>query len=193
MKWKCWLLGHVWLFATPPSVGFSRLEYWSGLPFPCPGHLPSPGIRPGPPTLQADSLPTGPTGKPFFLALLLNNLPGMRAQGVLLLSWPQRVLIGSLGAFLVWFTFYFCICHFSGMPFLVTRIGGKRQADLVPIPPSTKDVLTCSSLASERAARGFKAKMCYVWNVFLCLIVRPHISLLNVLALVGRVQSRVCE
>ena len=43
---------------APPSMGFSRQEYWSGLPFPSPGDLPSPGIEPGSPALQADSLPT---------------------------------------------------------------------------------------------------------------------------------------
>ena len=37
---------------------FFRLEYWSGLPFPSPGSLPDPGIEPGSPTLQANSLPT---------------------------------------------------------------------------------------------------------------------------------------
>ena len=37
---------------------FSRQGYWSGLPFPSPGDLPNPGIDPGSPTLQADSLPT---------------------------------------------------------------------------------------------------------------------------------------
>ena len=40
------------------SMGFSRQEYWSGLPFPSPGHIPDPGIVPGFPALQADSLPT---------------------------------------------------------------------------------------------------------------------------------------
>ena len=40
------------------SRGFSRQEYWSGLPFPSPGDLPDPGIKPGSPELQADSLPT---------------------------------------------------------------------------------------------------------------------------------------
>ena len=45
--------------------GFSRWEYWSGLPFPSPGDLPDPGIEPGSPALQADSLPTEPPGKPF--------------------------------------------------------------------------------------------------------------------------------
>ena len=46
------------------SMGFPRQEYWSGLPFPSPGHLPNPGIKPASPTLQADSLPSAPPGKP---------------------------------------------------------------------------------------------------------------------------------
>ena len=49
-----------------PSVhGFSRQEYWSGLPFPSPGDLPDPGIKPSFPTLQEDSLQTEPPGKPL--------------------------------------------------------------------------------------------------------------------------------
>ena len=40
---------------TPPSVGFPRQKYWSGLPFPSPGDLPDPGIEPRSPMLQADS------------------------------------------------------------------------------------------------------------------------------------------
>ena len=43
---------------------FSRQEYWSGLPFPSPGDLPDPGIKPGSPALQADALPSEPPGKP---------------------------------------------------------------------------------------------------------------------------------
>ena len=39
-------------------MGFSRQEYWSGLPFPSPGELPDPGIETRSPTLQADALPT---------------------------------------------------------------------------------------------------------------------------------------
>ena len=42
---------------------FSRPEYWSGQPFPSPGDLLNPGIEPGSPELQADSLPTEPSGK----------------------------------------------------------------------------------------------------------------------------------
>ena len=56
-------LNRVLLFATPwtvahqapPSMGFSRQEYWSGLPFPSPGDLPHPGIEPSSPALQADA------------------------------------------------------------------------------------------------------------------------------------------
>ena len=64
-------LSRVRLFATPwtvayqapPSMGFSRQECWSGLPFPSPGDLPDPGIKPGSPVLQADALPSEPPGK----------------------------------------------------------------------------------------------------------------------------------
>ena len=66
-------LSRVQLFATlwtiahqaPPSVGFSRQEYWSGLPFPSPGDLPDPGIEPRSPTLWTDALTSEPPGKPI--------------------------------------------------------------------------------------------------------------------------------
>ena len=45
------------------SMGFSRQEYWSGLPSLPPGDLPNPGIQPRSPALQADSLPSEPPGK----------------------------------------------------------------------------------------------------------------------------------
>ena len=67
-------LSHVQLFATlwtvahhaPLSVGFSRHEYWSGLPFPFPGDLPEPGIKATPlmsPALAGSSLLLAPPGK----------------------------------------------------------------------------------------------------------------------------------
>ena len=89
VKWK--LLSHVRLFVThelygcgglvsrsyqtlvtpwtvacqaPLSMGFSRQEYWSGLPFPSPGDLPNLGMEPRSPLLQVDSLPAEPQGKP---------------------------------------------------------------------------------------------------------------------------------
>jgi len=45
-------------------MGFSRQQYWSGLPFPSPGDLPNPGIKPRSPAFQADSLTSEPPGKP---------------------------------------------------------------------------------------------------------------------------------
>ena len=51
-------------YQAPPSMEFSRLEYWSGLPFPSPGYLPDPGIEPRSLTLQADALPSELPGKP---------------------------------------------------------------------------------------------------------------------------------
>ena len=71
-KVKVKLLSRVRLFAAPwtvtyqafPSMGFSRQQYWSGLPFPSPGDLPDPGIEPGFPALEADALTSEPQGKP---------------------------------------------------------------------------------------------------------------------------------
>ena len=67
------LFSCVWLFATvwtvalqaPLSKGFSRQQYLSGLPFPPPGDLPDPGIKPVSPALQVGSLPLAPPGKPL--------------------------------------------------------------------------------------------------------------------------------
>ena len=56
-----WTVAH----QAPPSMGFSRQEYWSGLPFPSPGDLPDPGIEPRSPALQADALISEPPGKPM--------------------------------------------------------------------------------------------------------------------------------
>ena len=78
-------LSHVRLFVTlwtvahraPLSMGSPRQEYWSGLPFLSPGDLPDPGIKPGSPQLQADSLPSESPGKPalhFFSTSLVPSL-----------------------------------------------------------------------------------------------------------------------
>jgi len=66
-------LSRVQLFATlwtvahqaSPSMGFSRQEYWGGLPFPSSGIFPDPGTEPRSTVLQEDSLPTEPPGKPM--------------------------------------------------------------------------------------------------------------------------------
>ena len=54
-----WTVAH----QAPQSVGFSRQEYWSGLPFPSSGDLPDPGIEPCSPALEADALTSEPPGK----------------------------------------------------------------------------------------------------------------------------------
>ena len=87
---------HVCLFATPRTVvhqaprstEFSRQEYWSGLSFPSPGDLPDPGIKPGPPTLQKDSL-------------------HLSQEGRIKVSWSYRLhVIWMMGAF----CFNLCVC-----------------------------------------------------------------------------------
>ena len=57
---SCPTLATPWTAAcqAPLSMGFSRQEYWGGLPFPFPEDLPDPGVEPRSPALQADSLPT---------------------------------------------------------------------------------------------------------------------------------------
>ena len=61
------LSGTPWTVAyqASPSMGFSRQEYLSGLPFPSPGDLPDPGLELRSPALQADALPSEPPGKPI--------------------------------------------------------------------------------------------------------------------------------
>ena len=79
MKVKVKLLSCVQLFATPwtvayqasPSMGFSRQDYWSGLPFPSPGDLPDPGIEPGSPALEADALTSELSGKHIYACICI--------------------------------------------------------------------------------------------------------------------------
>jgi len=60
-------------YEAPLAMGFSRQKYWSGLPFPSPGDLPNPGIKPRSPALQVDALPSEPSGKPRERAMLFCN------------------------------------------------------------------------------------------------------------------------
>ena len=82
LKVKVKLLSRVQLLVTPwtvayqvpLSMGFSRQEDWSGLPFPSPGDLPDPGMEPGSPALQADALPSEPPEKLHLSILEFFNL-----------------------------------------------------------------------------------------------------------------------
>ena len=62
---SCLTLATLWTVVcqVSPSMGFSRQEFWSGLPCPPPGDLPDPGFEPGSPALQADALLSEPPGK----------------------------------------------------------------------------------------------------------------------------------
>ena len=79
-------LSRVQLFVTPwtvayqasLSIGFSRQEYWSGLPFHSPVDLPNPGIEPVSPTFQADALPSEPPGKQLVTFKSLSHLPPLK-------------------------------------------------------------------------------------------------------------------
>ena len=70
---SCLLFATPWTVAcqAPLSMEFSRQEYWSEYPFPSPGDLPNPGIKPRSPALQADSLPSEPQGAWAWLMIVL--------------------------------------------------------------------------------------------------------------------------
>ena len=73
---------------APLSMKFSRQEYWSWLPFPFPGDLPDPGVKPRSPALQADPLPSEPPEKPllnrcFTVIVSFSNPSGRHMLGVL--------------------------------------------------------------------------------------------------------------
>ena len=106
------MLSHVWLFATSWTVAhhaslpmeFSRQEYWSGLPFPSPGHLPDPRIGPGSPALQADSLPSEP----------LHSIPPFLITCILLIN--QQATINST------FLIFFWISKITGNAYLIRKL-----------------------------------------------------------------------
>ena len=91
----------VWLFVTPwtvacqapPPMGFSRQEYWSGLPFPSPGDLPDPGIEPTSPTLQVDALTSEPPGNKHRCRSLNKILTN---QFFSILSWEFTMIMCDL-------------------------------------------------------------------------------------------------
>ena len=70
---------------APLFMGFSRQEYWSGLPFSSPGDLPDPGIKLFSPVSQADSLPFEPQGSPVLLSYRKYKMVG-RARGSIRLT-----------------------------------------------------------------------------------------------------------
>ena len=86
-----WSIAH----QAPLSMGFSRPEYWSGLPFPSPGDLPNQGTEPISPTLQADAFTSEPPGNLLqyswasLVAALVKNPPAMQETWVQSLGWED--------------------------------------------------------------------------------------------------------
>ena len=97
---------------APLSMGFSSQEYWSGLSFPSPGHLPNPGIKPTSPVspaLQADSLPPETWGKPIHV---------QHTQSHQHASW-EGCTYGSCAVSSGWLTIFnrsLHFYHFTGKP-----------------------------------------------------------------------------
>ena len=108
---------------APLSMEFSRWDYWGELPFPSPEDLPNPGIKPGSPTLQADSLLSEAAGKLLWLAYVY--------------FFPSYLLY-NINIY-YWFTTVDCICYamlcyaklLQSCPTLCDPIDGSHQA-----PPS---------------------------------------------------------
>ena len=124
------MLSLVWLFATPwtrahqapLSMGFSRQEYWSGLPCPPPGDLPCSGTEPSSPVLQVDSLPSEPLGK----LTQLNRVTEIVHHKVMILYqfWFVSVLISSVSVIIL---YQFCIWINCRVPYATQDILGKGQ------------------------------------------------------------------
>ena len=78
-------------------MGFSRQEYWSGLPFPSPGDLPDPGIEPRSPALEADALTSEPPGNlmgrtdSLEKTLMLGKFEGERRRGGQRMRWLDGI------------------------------------------------------------------------------------------------------
>ena len=104
VKVKVKLLSLVWLFATPwtiayqapQSMEFPRQEYWSGLPFPSPGNLPDPGIKPGFPALRADAFTLWATRK---AAKLLEKIKVLVPLSCPTLCDPVEIYLDVLGPY----------------------------------------------------------------------------------------------
>ena len=93
------LLSHVWLLATPwtvayqapPSMEFSRQEYWSGLPRPSPGYRPNSGIEPRSPTLQAVALLSEPLESYIYVFVFTCRTYHMNSQTVFYVPFGESI------------------------------------------------------------------------------------------------------
>ena len=106
LSWLCvtpWTVAH----QAPLSMGFSRQEYWSGLPWPPPGDLPNPGMEPGSPAWQMDSLPSEPPGKPMMCKALIKL--GLIKECFMTLHFAPTKLWGSFFPFTLSWSAYIVV------------------------------------------------------------------------------------
>ena len=75
-------------------MGFPRQEYWTGLPFPPPGDLPSPGIEPESPALQTMSLPLSNQGSPHFFYFIPTTMALDQTHRIFHLDLYSNLLTG---------------------------------------------------------------------------------------------------
>jgi len=81
-------------YQAPPSVRFSRQEYWSGFPFPSPGDFPEPGIEPRSPALQADALTSDPPGKAMVFPVVMYRCESLdHKEGWALKNWCSQIVV----------------------------------------------------------------------------------------------------
>ena len=128
-KWKWKSLSRVRLFATPwaiQSTEFSRTEYHNGWPFPSPGDLLNPEIKPGSPTRQADSLPAETEGNVFEPQEMYSNSSEKENTGVGSLCLLQGIFPtqGSNPHLL----------HCKRIPHQLTHQGSPRRLEWVAYP-----------------------------------------------------------
>ena len=122
LKDKKWKWSRVWLFAilwtvayqASLSMGFSRQEYRSGLPFPSPGDLPDPGMEPRSPALWADALPSEPPGKPKVIS---NKLASYFISTVFFIQrWQNFEVLEN--HYFIWGTVTLNLCNWRPLTFL---------------------------------------------------------------------------
>ena len=124
---SCYLLSHVWVFANrwtvvcqaPLSMDFSRQECWILQPFPSPGNLPDPGIKPGSSSLQADSFLSVPPGREcqnsshFIYSVIGINIP------VSDFNKHFKDIYNFLIVKVIWSHYIYFICKYLGCNFYI--------------------------------------------------------------------------
>ena len=139
---------------APLSMEFSRQEYWSGLPFPSPGDLPDPGIKPTSPSLELVSLTIEPLGEPLIIScccevasVMSDSVRPHRRQPTRLpRPWDSPGKNTGVG------------CHF-----LLQCMKVKRESEVTQSCPTLSDPMDCS-LPGSSVHGIFQARIVVKWR-----------------------------